>query len=154
MPLPVLVDQLDRVDVLDLLGRELEVLGPQPDPSRPRDALVERDDVHLGVVEERVRVQVRRPEREPAVVDDPDLRVHVHGIAQVALARVDRAREEAGRLVRRVDERGDLSARDVRAVVRSCGQEDEDAEVVARRVLSLSARIATISGDQRNWFSR
>ena len=113
------------------------MLRPQPETSCPRDALVERDDVHLGVVEERVRVQVRRAEREPAVVDDADLRVHVHGIAQVSFARVDRAREEARRLVGGVDERGDLSARDVGAVVRACGQQDEDAEVVARRVLQL-----------------
>ena len=39
------------------------------------------DDVHLGVVEERVLVEVRGADGEPAVVDDADLRMHVHRAA-------------------------------------------------------------------------
>ena len=88
-----------------------------------REVGIERDDVHLRVVEERVRVQVRRADGEPAVVDDPDLRVDVHRVAEVPRPRVDRAGEEARRLVRGMDERRDLAARDVGAVVRARGQQ-------------------------------
>src|SRR5207237_4919134 len=69
---PELVDDLRRI-ALELLRRPLQVLRPQPDARRARELGVARRDVHLGVVEERVLVQVRRAEREPLVVDDPDL---------------------------------------------------------------------------------
>ena len=55
---------------------------------------VAADDVHLGVVEERVLVEVRGADREPRVVDDAHLRVDVDGVAERAVARVDRAREQ------------------------------------------------------------
>jgi hypothetical protein len=97
------------------------------------------DDVDLGVVEERVLVQVRRADREPAVVDDPDLRVHVHD-APAPSTLVERAREEprhTAAVLVGVHEHADLAARVVAAVVRPCGEEHDDAEVVGGRVAQL-----------------
>ena len=133
----MLVDQLDRIGLLDLLGRELEVLRPKANARRAGDIRIVGHDVHLRVVEERMRVQVRRADGQPSVVDDADLRVHVHRISEVPRSRVDRAGKKPRRLVRGVDERGDLTARDVRTVVRPCGEKDENAKVVARRVPEL-----------------
>ena len=104
---------------------------------RPREALVTHDDVHLGVVEERVLVQVRRADGQPAVVDDPDLRVHVH---QAAVRLEERAGEEAVRVaavLRRPHEHAELAARVVAAVVRLRRKQDEDAEVGVRRLAQL-----------------
>jgi len=39
--------------------------------------MVASHDVHLRVVEERVLVEVGRPDGQPGVVDDPDLGVNV-----------------------------------------------------------------------------
>ena len=74
----------------------LEVLGPQPQPRGAGELGVVGDDVHLGVVEQRVRVEVRRADRQPAVVDDPDLRVHVQTIVALAAQGANRA-SRAGR---------------------------------------------------------
>ena len=52
------------------------MLGPEPQPGLAREG-VACHDVHLGVVEERVLVEVGRPNRQPGVVDDPDLGVNV-----------------------------------------------------------------------------
>ena len=115
----------------------LEVLGPQPQPRRAGDLLVVGDDVHLGVVEERVGVEVGRADREPAVVDDADLGVDVDDVAQLSLPRVDGAGEEAVVALVGVDQRGHLPARDVGAVVGARRQEHDDAEVVVRRMREL-----------------
>ena len=95
-----------------------------------------QDDVHLGVVEERVLVQVRRPDREEAVVDDGDLRVHVHD-PSAAPRLVQSGREEAPGAAVGVEQHAELSARVVHAVVRMRGENDDDAEVVARRTTEL-----------------
>ena len=95
------------------------------------------DDVHLGVVEERVLVEVRRADGHPGVVDDSDLRVDVHG---VPAGLKERAREKAllaAALLRRVDEHAELPARVVLAVVRIRRQHDDDPEVRMRWIASL-----------------
>ena len=61
----------------DLLDRALQMLGPEPQPCLASDRGVAGHDVHLGVVEERMLVEVGRPNRQPGIVDDPDLRVNV-----------------------------------------------------------------------------
>ena len=53
------------------------MLGPEPQPGLACDGGIARHDVHLGVVEERVLVEVGRPNGQPGVVDDPDLGVNV-----------------------------------------------------------------------------
>ena len=63
--------------------------------------------------------------------------MHVDAVVEVPRARVQRAREEACVLVVRLDERGHLAARDIRAVVRLRGKQQDDSEVVARRVAEL-----------------
>src|SRR5205823_7700245 len=57
--LPALLDELKRL-AGDRSSRQLEMLGPQPLPRLAGDGLVAGDEVQLGVVEERVLVQVRR----------------------------------------------------------------------------------------------
>src|SRR5439155_14858632 len=76
---PPFVDGLVRLDLLEIGRFALEVLGPEPHPRLAGALRVADDDVQLRVVEERVLVQVRRADRQPAVVDDADLRVHVDG---------------------------------------------------------------------------
>ena len=104
---------------------------------RRASASIERDDVHLGVVEHRALVEVRRADREPPVVDDADLRVDVDEVAERPRPCVERAGEEALVAVVRVDQRRDRAARDVGAVVRARRQHRDDPEVVARRVAEL-----------------
>ena len=82
--LPQLVDRLHRI-VRDLRLAEFE-MSDQRRSGFPREPRIVGDDVHLGVVEQRVLVQVRRAQREPVVVDDRDLRVDVDGIGDVARA--------------------------------------------------------------------
>ena len=93
------------------LGRvALEMLRPEPDPRGACEPLVAADDVHLGVVEQGVVVEVRRADGEPAVVDDADLRVHVDGLAEPP-ARGRACRPESGRSVVGVEQRAELTAR-------------------------------------------
>src|ERR1700741_4094545 len=143
---PYVVDQRGRV-ARDLLDGALEMLRPQPQARRARHCLVPHDDVHLGVVEEGVLVEVRRPDREPAVVDDADLRMHVYR-ASAAPALIERAGEEARgvvpALVVGVDEDADLAAGVVAPVVRARGEDDDDAEVVMR----WTAQILREDGDE------
>ena len=74
---PALVDEHGRLASTYLVERELEVLGPEALASRASQLGLAADEVDLAVVEERVLVQVRRADRQPAVVDDPDLGVDV-----------------------------------------------------------------------------
>src|SRR5262249_11846482 len=64
---------------------------------------------HLGVAEERVLVQVGRADREPAVVDDADLRVDIHRLPGAGLE--ERAGDEPSGAVVRVDQQPELAAR-------------------------------------------
>ncbi len=114
------------------------MLRPQAKSRRSRDTFGSSVTTFISVSwNSEWAFRFAEPTRQPTVVDDPDLRVHVHGIAEISRPRVDRAGEEAGRLVGCVDECGHLPARDVRAVVRPGRQQDEDAEVVRRRVPQL-----------------
>ena len=133
---PHLVDDACRL-AGDLAGRPLEVLRPQAEPGRARERLVLDDDVHLRVVEERVLVEVRRAEGEPAVVDDADLRVHVDRPPGGA-GLVQRGGDEAGGAVApaalRVDEDAELPPGVVGAVVRVRRQQHDQPEVLVRRL--------------------
>src|SRR6266516_5829316 len=73
---PQLVDDARRV-AGDVIRGAPEVLCPQAEPRRAHELRIVKDDVHLRVIEERVLVQVRGAERQPAVVDDADLPVDV-----------------------------------------------------------------------------
>ena len=115
----------------------LQMLAPQAQAGRAGDRLVVRDDVHLGVVEKRVGIQVRRADRQPAVVDDSHLGVDVDDVPQRPLAGVHGAGEETVVALVRLDQRRHLPARDVRPVVRAGREQDDDPEVVCRRMGQL-----------------
>jgi hypothetical protein len=118
---------------------ELEVLGPQAHACLADDVGVAADDVHLGVIEERVPVEVRGADREPRVVDDAHLRVDIDGVAERAVARVDRAREQPPGAVVGFDQLGQHSARVVGAGVRLRREQQHEPEVVRRRPTQLLA---------------
>src|SRR4051812_6552057 len=63
---PELVEDVGRI-AAQLLEGQLEVLGPETEARLACHLRIMADDVHLGVVEERVLVQVRRADRQPAV---------------------------------------------------------------------------------------
>src|SRR5512132_4468381 len=65
---PMVIDHLCRF-AGDLLDRQLEVLGPEAKTGLSSEGAVVRNNVHLGVVQEGVLVEVGRAEREPGVVD-------------------------------------------------------------------------------------
>ena len=88
---PPLVDELRGV-AGDLVRRRLQMLGPEAEPRLAGEGGIE-ETVHLRVVEQRMGIQVRRPDREPRVVDDPDLRVDVDDVANFPRG-VDGAREK------------------------------------------------------------
>ena len=85
------------------------MLGPETEPRVTCEGLVVYDDIDLGVVEERVFVEIGGPDGQPAVVHDRDLRVHVDRIAQLARACIDGAGEEPRIVVVGLNERGDLA---------------------------------------------
>lgn len=78
---PVLVDH-GRGVASDCFDWELEVFGPEAEAGLACELGVVADDVHLGVVEEGVLVQVGGADREPLVVDDSDLGVHVDRVGE------------------------------------------------------------------------
>ena len=125
--LPQAVDDVGRV-ACDVVLLQLQVLSPQAQPRRTGDLAVMADDVHLRVVEERVLVQVGGSDRQPRVVDDADLGVHVNGIAQLSVARVDRAGEEPAGAVIGLDQLGEHASGVVHAGVRLRGKHEEHAE--------------------------
>jgi len=91
---------------------------------------------------------------QPAIVHDPDLRVDVDQLSALTGPGVERTREEAAGAFIRVDEHTDLSAA---VVVAAGGCEGRTATIRKSSLggrLSLSTRISTSSGDQRNWLSR
>ena len=57
--------------------RRLEVLRPQAQARLASEGGLAADDVHLGVVEQGVVVEIRRTDGDPGVVDDPNLGMHV-----------------------------------------------------------------------------
>ena len=142
----------DRVG-WDLVDRQFEMFRPEAQPRLPGELGVVADDVHLGVVEERVLVQVGGAEGEPVVVDDPDLCVDVDGIGEAARARVEGAGEEPAGVVVGFDQVAEDAARVVGAAARLRGEQQQKPEVRGRGIVILSWSRASISGDQRNWFS-
>ena len=84
-------------------------------------------------------VEVGRADRQPVVVDDPDLRVHVHGPAGRPGLK-ERAGEETAfvaALLGSLGEHAQLPARVVCAVVRLRRQKHDDPEVVGGRLAQL-----------------
>ncbi len=124
---------------------ELQVLRPQPDAGVASERRVVGGDAHLGVVEERMGVDVGRADDQPAVVDDRDLGVDVERVGAIP-----RWRKRAGRrgeyplaAVIGIEQHADLPARVLSAVVGLRGQDDHDPELGRRRV-------AQFVGDHRH----
>src|ERR1700685_3084559 len=80
---PQRIDDLGRL-AGDLLHRALQVLRPEPQSCLARDCGGAGYDVHLRVVEERMLVEVGRPNRQPGIVDDSDLGVNVERAGESA----------------------------------------------------------------------
>ena len=116
-------------------------------------ARVAGHDVHLAVVEERVGVEVRRADRQPAVVDDADLGVDVEAVDRPPRARRDRRGEEAAARVRAREDR-DLAAGVVLPLFARGGRTTTTRNASVGGSRSLAASTSTISGAQRNWLSR
>ena len=137
---PARVDELDGV-ALELHGRRLEVLRPQAEARRPRQLRVVGDHVDLGVVEERVVVQVGRADREPVVVDDAHLGVHVDRRRRGAgAARVERGGQQALAAAVGGGQHAELPLGVVFAAVRPGRQQQDQAKVGRRRVCELVAQ--------------
>ena len=88
--LPELVDRFDRV-ARDLFDRKPEMFCPESAAGGDGELGIVEDEVHLGVVEQRMLVQVRGAKGQPGVVDDSDLGVNLDGVGQPASAGVGRA---------------------------------------------------------------
>jgi len=71
---PLLVEESSRVPVHVVSP---EVFGPQAQPRAAHEVWVGEHHVCLGVIEERVGVEIGRADSEPAVVHDPHLRMYV-----------------------------------------------------------------------------
>ena len=82
-------------------------------------------------------VQVRRADRQPAIVDDPDLRVNIDRLRPVRCPRVEGARQETAGPAICLHEHPDLTVTFIVAAVGMRGQNDHDPELVARRVPKL-----------------
>ena len=91
----------------------LEVLLPQPQPGGAGERRVAGDDVDLGVVEQRVLVEVGRADRQPLVVDDADLGVHVERAGALAASATGSSRRGSacGRRRRRPGARASRACR-------------------------------------------
>src|SRR5204863_396431 len=129
---PVLVDELDRVAIADGLDWHLEMLRPAALARGARKRGLAADEVHLGVVEERVLVEVGGADRQPAGVDDPDLRVDVDRLPRGAVSGVQGAGEESAGAGVGHFEPADLAAGVLVAAVGMRRKNRDDAEVVSR----------------------
>src|SRR5947207_2810475 len=129
---PVLVDELDRVAIADGLDWHLEMLRPEALARGARKRGLAADEVHLGVVEERVLVEVGGADRQPAVVDDPDLRVDVDRLPRGAVSGVQGAGEESAGAGVGHFEPANLAAAVLVAAVGMRRKNRDDAEVVSR----------------------
>ncbi len=110
------------------------MLRPQPHPRCPCKLGVAGHHVHLGVVEERVLVEVRGAERQPTIVDDCDLRVDVDRAGAELAERAQRAGENSPCTVVCFDQIRQVAARVVAPVVRIRGQHYQKPEVVGGRL--------------------
>ena len=129
----------DRVGIVagDRVHVHLEVLGPQPQSGLTGELGVVGDDVHLGVVQQRVSVQIGRPDREPPIVDDPHLGVDVQMVVPMAAPRADGRGEQPAGVVVGSDELSELAHRVVVPVVRLRRQQHDDPELVTGRPAEL-----------------
>ena len=126
--LPEPVNDLHRI-ALEVANRTLQVLAPEPSPYPGNGRAVGDGQVHLGVVEERVFVEVGRADSEPAVVDDAHLCVHIHRGVPILAARVDGAGEQPAGAVVGLHQRPELAPRVVAAAVRLRRQHYEKAKI-------------------------
>ena len=116
----------------------LEVLGPQPQAGVAGERRVAGDDVDLGVVEQRVLVEVGGADREPRVVDDADLGVHVERAGALAGARAGSSRRgSACAPSSAATSRPSIPRVSSWPLLALCGSRTTIAEVVARRVAQL-----------------
>src|SRR4029079_15185214 len=90
------------------------------------------DEVHLRVVEQRVLVEVRRPEGQPTVVDDADLGVDVYGLCRTTATRNERAAQQPAVGIG-LAEHPELAAGVVCARARVAGQHQDHSELVGWR---------------------
>src|SRR5438067_2198067 len=90
---PKLVDD-SRGLASHVLDRALQVLRPELQANFASELTVTCHQVHLGVVEQRVLVKVRRSHRQPDIIDDPDLSVYIERPGSCAGAGGDGHREE------------------------------------------------------------
>ena len=95
------------------------MLGPEAQTCLPGEVGVVRDDVHLGVVEERMLVEIRGTERQPVVVDDCDLGVDVDRVSKISGAGEEGAGQQSARVALRL-----LVGFDQPRVARHVGGED------------------------------
>src|SRR5215207_5579 len=114
---PETIDDVGRISG-DLVLRQAQVLAPEAQPRAARERGVADLDVDLRVVEERMRVEVGRADRQPPVVDDADLRVDVEAVDGRPGHRVDRRGEEAPAPLVRIGEMRQHPPRVLLAVVR------------------------------------
>src|SRR5436190_3107040 len=112
------------------------MLRPEPETQVSRELGIMHDDVHLRVVEERVLVQVRRADGQPAIVDDPDLRVDIYLLPADALLD-ERARQKASCAGVGFREDAELPSCVLRPVHRVRGEQDDEPELVGRWVSQL-----------------
>ena len=101
-----------------------------------------------------VLVEVGRADREPGVVDDADLRVHVERAGRLAGARVDRRGEEAAPPSSAATSRPSIPRVSSCPLLALCGSRTTMRKSSLGGLRSLASRMWTISGDHRNWFSR
>src|SRR3954468_9579609 len=112
----------------------LQMLAPELQSRRSRELRVAGYEGCFRVVEERVLIEIGRPDRQPTVVDDSDFCVNVDLATSARLE--ERAREEAVVAIR-IDQHAELSTCVVCAVVGAGGEKDDDEEIIARRLAQL-----------------
>src|SRR6476620_12459151 len=113
------------------------MLGPEAQARLSCEARVMGDDVHLGVVEERVLVEIRGAQGQPAVVDDCDLRVYVDRVGTWARPGAERASEDSPVLAVGVDQLGKDAAAVVGATLWGGRQNEDDPKVGSGRIEQL-----------------
>jgi hypothetical protein len=113
------------------------MFGPEAQSRLARALAIADLHVELRVVEEGVGVEVGRADRQPAVVDDADLRVDVELVHRRAGHRIDRRGEEPSATTIRIGQVGEHAAGVLLAVVGLGRQHDDDPQAVARRTAQL-----------------
>ena len=93
------------------------MFSPQPAARFQGEPGVVRDEIHLGVVEQRVLVQVRRSDRHPGIVDDADLGVDIDRPVRFPTDRVECARQQPALVAVGLNQRSELASGIIAAVL-------------------------------------